>query len=259
MSGLYSPKGKKVLVTGSARGIGRDIAMRLAREGADIVINYRKRDDEAERTLNALRKEGIRAYAIKADLSTEEGCKSVIDGAVKEMGGIDILVNNAGVGFYSPFREIDNKLIDKTIDTDFKSTIYCCLFASRVMKEGVIVNISSITGILPYYGLSIYSSVKGGIIALTKSLAIELHPKIRVNAVAPGLVKTDLGESLLKVMGLDWDGWVNSYTLASAPTNTDEIAEAVVSCIRISTMTGQVIVVDGGQTLVSGRIVPTKK
>ncbi len=246
-------------MTGSARGIGRDIAMRLAREGADVVINYRKSDDEAERTLDALRKEGVHAYAIKSDLSTKQGCKDVIDGAVKEMGGIDILVNNAGVGFYSHFGEIEDKLIDKTIDTDFKSTIYCCLFASRVMNEGVIVNMSSITGILPYYGLSIYSSVKGGIIALTKSLAIELSPRIRVNAVAPGLVKTDLGESLLNVMGLDWNTWVNSYTMASTPTGTDEIAEAVVSCIKISTMTGQVIVVDGGQTLVSGRIAPNKK
>lgn len=256
MSGLYSLKGRRAVVTGSARGIGKEIALRLAREGADIVINYRKREDEAKKTLEAIRSEGVKASAIRADLSRQEGCRDLIDGTVRDLGGIDILVNNAGVGFYRPFRESDDKLIEKTIDTDFKSTIYCSLFASRVMKEGAIVNMSSITGVLPYSGLSIYSSVKGGVIAFTKSLAIELSPDIRVNAIAPGLVKTDLGDSLLKVMESDWDSWVKDYTLASAPTYTDEIAEAVVSCIRIKTMTGQVISVDGGQTLASGRIRP---
>ncbi len=250
---MYSLKGKVAVVTGSTRGIGKAIAQRLGSEGASLVLNYRKRDEEAQKTLDLLKQEGIDAIAVKADLSSVEGCRLVVDKAVEKYGKIDVLVNNAGVGFYRFFRDVDERLVDKTINADFKSVIYCSLFASKVMDEGVIINMSSITGILPSKGLPIYSSVKGGIIALTKSLAIELAPKIRVNAIAPGLVVTDLGDSLIEVLGMDLESWAKRFTLTETATYPDEVAEVVLTEIKVPSLTGQVITIDAGQSLVVGR------
>ncbi len=249
---MYNIKDKVAIVTGSTRGIGKSIAEKLGSEGALLVLNYRKREEDAKIVLKDLTGKGYNVVAIKADLSKSEECKLLIDSAIDSFGELNILVNNAGTGFYSPFKNTSDKLIDKTIDTDFKSVLYCSMYASESMSSGVIVNVASITGILPYYGLSIYGSLKSAVINLTKSLALELAPDIRVNAIAPGLVKTDLGNSLLDLMGINWDEWVKNYTLAGKVTAPDEVAEAVAAEIRIDTMTGEVIKIDGGQQLKSG-------
>ncbi|KJE48660.1 MULTISPECIES: SDR family NAD(P)-dependent oxidoreductase [unclassified Acidiplasma] len=249
---MYDIKNKVAIVTGSTRGIGKSIARKLGSEGALLVLNYRKRDDEANNALRELKSLGYEAMAVKADLSMEEDCRLLIDTTMDTFGKLDILVNNAGTGFYSPFKDINDKLIEKTLGTDFKSVLYCSLYASRAMERGVIINIASITGIIPYYGLSVYGSLKSAVINLTKSMALELAPDIRVNAIAPGLVNTNLGGSLLNVMGISWDTWINKYTLTKKATEPDEIAEAVIAEIKIDTMTGEVIKIDGGQALKSG-------
>jgi 3-oxoacyl-[acyl-carrier protein] reductase len=249
---MYSIKNKVAIITGSTRGIGKSIAEKLGSEGASLVLNYRKREEDAKIVLKDLTMKGYNVVAIKADLSKSEECKLLIDSAIDSFGDLNILVNNAGTGFYSPFKNTTDKLIDKTIDTDFKSVLYCSMYASKLMSNGVIINVASITGILPYYGLSIYGSLKSAVINITKSLALELAPDIRVNAIAPGLVKTDLGNSLLDLMGIKWDEWVKNYTLAGKATAPEEIAEAVTAEIKIDTMTGEVIKIDGGQELKSG-------
>lgn len=251
---MYQFKGKTAIVTGSTRGIGKAIALRLGEEGANLVLSYRKRDEDAEKTLEEFKKKNIKAIAVKGDLSRMEECQNVIDRAEGEFGKIDILINNAGVGFFRFFKDIDEKLVNKTIDADLKSVIYCSLFASRKMQEGVIINMSSITGILPGEGLPIYSAVKAGIIALTKSMAIELSPKIRVNAIAPGLVVTELGGSLMDVTGTDINEWAKRYTLTGQATYPDDIAEAAMALIRMANITGQVITIDGGQSLIAGKV-----
>lgn len=249
---MYNIKDKVAIITGSTRGIGKSIAEKLGSEGALLVLNYRKREEDAKMVLKELTEKGYNVVAIKADLSKSEECKLLIDSTIDNFGNLNILVNNAGTGFYSPFKNITDKLIDKTLDTDFKSVLYCSKYASESMSSGVIINIASITGILPYYGLSVYGSLKSAVINLTKSLALELAPDIRVNVIAPGLVNTGLGNSLLDLMGISWDEWIKNYTLVGKVTTPEEVAEAVAAEIKIDTMTGEVIKIDGGQQLKSG-------
>ena len=130
-----------------------------------------------------------------------------------------------------------------------KSAIYCSQEAGKVMnKEGAIINISSIAGIIPAKGLSIYGAAKAGLISLTKTLAVELAP-IRVNAVAPGVVKTKMGESLISLSGEEEKEWASKKTLLNRIVEPDEVAEMVVTIIKIPSMTGETVVIDSGQTL----------
>jgi len=130
-----------------------------------------------------------------------------------------------------------------------KSVIYCSQEAARAMKEGVIVNVASIAGIRPFPGLSIYSAAKAAILNLTQALAVELAPRIRVNAVAPGVVKTKMGDSLLKMLGLSEEEFAKRYTLVEKMVTPEDVAEVVWMLVKVPTITGQVVVVDAGEML----------
>jgi 3-oxoacyl-[acyl-carrier protein] reductase len=242
-----------VVVTGSGRGIGRAVAVRFAREGWNVVVNAKRGREEAEEALRLVREAGGSGVVVLADVATREGCRQVIDAAVEKFGGLDVLVNNAGLGLFSLFLNADDRLIEKQLEVSLKSVIYCSQEAARVMGEGSIINIASIAGIRPFVGLSIYSAAKAAVINLTQALAVELAPRIRVNAVAPGVVKTKMGDSLLKVLGMDDDEFAKRYTLLGRVVSPEDVAEAVWMLVKIPTVTGQVVVVDSGQLLL-GRL-----
>jgi 3-oxoacyl-[acyl-carrier protein] reductase len=134
-----------------------------------------------------------------------------------------------------------------------RSVIYCSQEAARVMKEGSIINVASIAGIKPFVGLSIYSAAKAAVINLTQALAVELVPRIRVNAVTPGVVKTKMGDSLLNLLGVNEEEFAKRYTLLRRIVTPEDVAEVVWMLVKIPTITGQVVVVNSGQLLL-GRL-----
>ncbi len=247
---MYSLKGKVAVVTGSGRGIGRAIAVRLAEEGSKIVVNAKKRKEEVEETIRLIKERGGEAIGVLADVSTREGCNLLLSETKKAFGNVDILVNNAGLGLFSLFINADDKLIQKQIETDFLSVVYCSqAFAKEMNEKGAIINITSIAGLYPLYGLSIYGAMKSAVISLTKYLAVELAPKIRVNAVAPGFVKTKLGESMYKVLGISEEEFAKRYTIMGKILEPEEVAEIVIAMLKVESLTGQVITIESGESL----------
>jgi 3-oxoacyl-[acyl-carrier protein] reductase len=251
---MYNLKGRVAIVTGSGRGIGRAIAVRLAKEGVRVVVNAKKRREEVEETAKMIREMGGEVLPVMCDVSTREGCKILVEEAIKKFGRLDILVNNAGLGLFSFFLNADDNLINKQLDVSLKSAIYCSQEAAKVMQNegGVIINISSIAGIYPSPGLAFYGIAKAGLISLTKTLAVELAPKIRVNAVAPGVVKTKMGESLINVLNLNEEEFAKKNTLLGRIVEPEDVAEVVIMLIKVPTITGEVVVIDSGQTLMRG-------
>jgi 3-oxoacyl-[acyl-carrier protein] reductase len=246
-------RGMSAIVTGSGRGIGRAIALRLAREGVKVVVNAKKGYEDVIETINMIKSVGGEAIPVLADVSTREGCRELVRKAMESFGRLGILVNNAGLGLYASFLEQSDAMIEKVLSTSLKSVIYCSQEAAKVMTEGSIINIASIAGIEPLYGLSIYSAAKAGVIGITKALAIELAPRIRVNAIAPGIVKTKMGESLLKVLKLTEEEYLQKYTLLKKFIEPNEIADAVIFLIKTPSITGQTIVIDAGLSLITFR------
>lgn len=248
---FYDIKGRVAIITGSGRGIGRAIAIRLAREGAKVVVNAKRGLDEVLETVKLVREIGGEALHVMADVSTREGCRMLVDEALRSFGRLDILVNNAGVGLYSTFQDLTDTLVDKQIAVDFKSIIYCSQEALRAMSGGgVIVNVASIAGIEPSPGLSVYGAMKAAVIHLTKTMAVELAPRgIRVVGVAPGFVRTKMGLSYFKVLGLDPEEWARKHTLTGRLVEPEEVAELVVTLIRIPSIVGETVIIDGGESL----------
>jgi len=193
-------KGKIALVTGSTKGIGKAIAFELAKEGANVVINSRNQSEADKVTHQIHDQVGVKTLALRTDVSNIEEVKTLMKKTVDYFGRIDILINNAGVFEICPFLQISEDTWDKIIDINLKGTFLCSKLALPIMvkqKSGVIINMSSMAaktgGILP---VAHYAASKAGIIALTKALAREFAPYgIRVNAVAPGVIKTKMAES----------------------------------------------------------------
>lgn len=194
---------KIVLVTGSSRGIGKAIATDFAEKGYNVVINYRKEDNEAEKLKEELEKNyNIKALTIKADVSSEDQVKNMIELIMKEFGKIDVLVNNAGIA-------IDKEFEDRTVE-DWQLTLNINLIGPFIVskyvgnemlknKSGKIINISSTNGIDAFFPTTIdYDASKAGLISLTHNLAIQFAPYINVNCVAPGWVNTDMNKDLPK-------------------------------------------------------------
>lgn len=237
------------IVTGSGRGIGRAIAVRLGKEKWHVVVNAKKGREEAEETLRLVKEAGGDGIVVMADVSTREGCRELAKSAEQRYGQVDALINNAGLGLYAPFPSMDDALIEKQLAVTLKSAIYCTQEVLRFMKEGVIINVVSIAGIRPIPGLSIYSAAKAALINLTQALAVELAPRIRVNAVAPGVVRTKMGDSLLKLLGLSEEEFAQRHTLLGRMVTSEDVAEAVWALIKIPTITGQILVIDAGGML----------
>ncbi len=253
---MYEIKGKTAVVTGSGRGIGREIAIKLAKQGANVVVNVKKRVDDGNETLKAVNEysDGI---MVKADVSTREGCGDLVRKAQESFQKVHILVNNAGIGIGMPFLDMDDGLINKIISTNLMSNIYCSQEFGKIMEDnGSIVMMASLAGIKPMAMLSLYGMTKAAIIKMSEYLAIELSQRhIRVNSIAPSVVKTKMGKSLIDFMNITEEEYGKKYTLTGNIIMPEEISEAAIFLIRSESITGQTMVIDSGQSIM-GRFSP---
>jgi NAD(P)-dependent dehydrogenase (short-subunit alcohol dehydrogenase family) len=241
-------EGQVALVTGAAIRIGRSIALRLASEGADIVVNYRESKTEAEQLAQEMRasgkNDGRRAIAVQANVSRRADVQKLFAATEKEFGRLDILVNNAGTFFPAKFEELTDEQWDRIMNANLKSQFLCAQAAAPIMKRqgrGRIINLSSLGGILPWPAYTHYCVSKAGCIMLTRCLARALGPEILVNSVAPGTIQFP-GEP-------PDEEYIRRVPLHRTGTG-DDIAEAVAYLASADFVTGQVIVVDGGRSLV---------
>jgi 3-oxoacyl-[acyl-carrier protein] reductase len=241
--------GKNVLVTGASRGIGREIALRLAAEGAFVALNCTARGvEKAEGVLAEIRAAGGDGIVKPFSVSDSAAVDQAVDGLIKLKGAVHVLVNNAGVAKDSLFMRMKDEEWDDTLNTNLKGAALCARAVTRPMmkaREGAIINISSVVGQMGNAGQAAYSASKAGLFGLTKSLAKELASRsIRVNAVAPGFIDTE--------MTVDLPATAKEEMLKAIPMGRmgsgREIAEAVLwlASPASSYVTGQIIAVNGG-------------
>jgi NAD(P)-dependent dehydrogenase (short-subunit alcohol dehydrogenase family) len=246
-------KNKVALVTGASRGIGRGIALALAGEGADVVVNCSTSVREAENVAGQIKARRRRAMVIQADVSDKAAVDRMVKEVIAQFGRIDILVNNAGMSTVGRSEELAENIWRRGIDVMLTGVFFCSQAAGKEMieqKSGKIINIASINGIVAFPERACYCSAKAGVMALTKVLGCEWAGyNINVNAVAPGYVETDLVRNLVSQGTLDVDelaGRTPNGKLASS----DDIANTVVFLASEDSkhIVGQTIVVDGGWT-----------
>ena len=239
---------KIALVTGSSRGIGRAVALELAREGYDLCLNYIRCQQEAETVLEEIRALGRRCIAVQADVADPEACRQMVSRAERELGRIDLLVNNAGESFAGLFQDLEDADWDRCVAVNLsgaRNMTRAVLPPMISEKAGNIVNISSIWGLRGASCEVAYSCAKAGMVALTRSLALELAPSgIRVNAVAPGCIETDM----VRVLGEATVRSLIDETPLGRLGQPEDIAHAVtfLASEKASFITGQVLTVDGG-------------
>ncbi|RPI54126.1 MAG: 3-oxoacyl-[acyl-carrier-protein] reductase [Chloroflexi bacterium] len=241
-------EGKVAVVTGGARGIGRAVALRLAREGASVVVNYLSNQAAADEVGGQIQAAGGQAIAVQCDVSNVAQAQALVERAREAFGRVDVLVNNAGTTRDTLIMRMTEEDWDLVIDTNLKGAFNCVKAASRPMvkqRYGRIINITSVAGLDGNAGQANYASAKAGLVGLTKTVAKELGSRgITCNAVAPGYVPTDLTASLpgdLVQLAID------RAPLGRAGT-VEDIAAAVayLASDEASFVTGQVLAVDGG-------------
>jgi NAD(P)-dependent dehydrogenase (short-subunit alcohol dehydrogenase family) len=237
--------GQVALVTGAAKRIGRSVALRLASEGADIVVNYRSSKAEADEVVAQIVALGRRAVAVQADVAKRPEVLAMFATVEREFGRLDILVNNAGMFFPAKFEELTEEQWDRILNGNLKSQFLCSQSAAPMLRRsghGRIVNFASLGGLLAWPAYTHYCVSKAGVIMLTRCLARALAPEITVNAIAPGTISfpgdaPELAEDFVRRAPLHRTGTAN------------DIDDAVVFLAQSAFVTGQVIVVDGGRSL----------
>lgn|SRR5262245_22194672 len=244
---------KVALVTGSSKGIGRAIAERFAREGADVVINYNSDPRGAQEAVASAQTSGVRAVAMQADLGTVAGVRSLVAQAIARMGRLDILVNNAGVEKHAPFWDVTEADYDTVMNVNLKGAF----FATQAMVEhlrrdgrgGRIVNISSVHEELPFPNFAAYCASKGGLKMLTRNLAVELGPLgVTINSIAPGAIATAINTALLN-NPVKLQSLTEQIPLGRLGKPEDVAGLAVfLASDEASYVTGSTYVIDGGLT-----------
>ncbi len=236
--------GRVALVTGSAKRLGRAVALRLAEEGADVIIHYRSSAADAQSAVAEIEKLGRRGGAIAADLTLIADIKRLFDEAAKQFGRLDILVNSAANFLPASIVSTTEEIWDASLDTNLKAPFFCAQAAAPLLRRtrGTIINFADTGGLLGWPGYIAHSVSKAGVVMLTKVLAKALAPEVRVNAVAPGTI-TMPGDPL------EWEADFIKRTPLGRPGAPSDIAETVVFLAQSKFITGQVLVVDGGRTL----------
>lgn len=242
---------KTALVTGASRGIGRAIALALAKEGYAVAVNYAGSREAAEAVRDEITAAGGQAFILQGDVSSAEDVDRIFKTVKEEFGFLDVLVNNAGITRDSLLVRMKENQWDEVIDTDLKSNFLTVKAAGAMMmrrKKGAIINIASVSGIIGNMGQLNYSAAKAGVIGLTKAAARELAPRgIRVNAVAPGFIVTDMTDKIPDDLK---DGMLRSIPLGRFG-GAEEVAKAAafLASDEASYITGQVLKVDGGMVM----------
>jgi NAD(P)-dependent dehydrogenase (short-subunit alcohol dehydrogenase family) len=251
--------GKLALVTGAGTGIGRGVAVQLARHGADVVLSYASSAKGAEEAVDEIKAMGRRALAIQGDLSRVDECRRVVDEGVKFLGGLDTLVNNAGVTLDVPFLETTEDQFNQLYHLNIRGMYFCCqqavphliargaeLKARGAWAGGCIINMSSVHSYLSHHGHAIYASTKSAINGFTRSLGVELcADHIRVNAIAPGFVEVPRYYWMMpNYSHEEGDRWV-PWGRTGKPEDIGYCA-AFLASDGAEWITGQTIFVDGG-------------
>lgn len=241
-------KGKTALITGASRGIGKAIALKLAAEGAGIVLNYIHNEAAAAELVQQIETSGGRALAVRADVSLFEEARELVAKAWTKFGAVDILVNNAGITRDGLLMRMTEEDFDRVLEVNLKGAFNCCRQVVPLMvkqRSGRIINITSVVGLVGNAGQVNYAASKAGLVGLTKSLAKEIGSRsITVNAIAPGFIETDMTSALsAEVIKVAQDS-----TALKRLGKPEDVAEAV--CFLASAgagyITGQVLSVDGG-------------
>jgi NAD(P)-dependent dehydrogenase (short-subunit alcohol dehydrogenase family) len=239
-----SLQGKVALVTGAAKRLGRAAAVRLAEEGADVVVHYGSSQGEAQEVVKGIEKLGRRSVAIGADVSSVAETKRLIDEAGKYFGRLDILVNSAANFFPASMISTTEQVWDAALDTNLRAPFFCAQAAAAWLRrtQGVIINFADTGGLLGWPGYIPHSVSKAGVIMLTKVLAKALAPEVRVNAIAPGTI----------TMEGDPPEWQADFIKLAPLRRTgkpSDITDAVLYLVGAEFMTGHVLVLDGGRSL----------
>ena len=242
-------EGQTAVVTGASRGIGKAIAISLAKDGAEVIINYSSSPDNANKVVSEINSFGGKAYSLQADISNETSVNELIKKVLEKSNKIDVLVNNAGITKDGLLMRMKTDDWQKVLDLNLNGVFYCIRAVSRQMlkqKKGRIINITSVVGLMGNPGQANYSAAKAGVVGLTQSAAKEFASRgITVNAVAPGFISTDMTKDL------------NSESILSAiPLGRFGNPEDVAGTVRFlaadpsaSYITGQTIQVDGGMVM----------
>jgi len=240
--------GKSAVVTGGSRGLGRAIALRLARQGADVAFSYRGNEVAADETASGIEEAGRKALAVQADVTDPPAAEALVKAALEAFGKVDILVNNAGITRDDLIMRMSLDAWREVLETNLFGAFYTIKSATRPMlkaRGGRIVNITSVSGQAGQTGQANYSAAKAGLIGLTKATARELASRgITCNAVAPGFVLTELTQSLPDALKAE----LTARTPLGRFGTAEEIADAVafLASDEAAFITGQVLAVDGG-------------
>lgn len=243
--------GKTAVITGASRGIGKAVAMKFAKEGAQIAINYNGSKEKAEEVKQEIEALGVKAEVYQCNVSDYAACEEFLKQVAKDFGRIDILVNNAGITKDNLLMKMSEEDFDKVIEVNLKGTFNCIRFVSRQMlkqKGGRIINMSSVVGVLGNAGQANYAASKAGVIGLTKSAARELASRhITVNAIAPGFIQTDMTDVLSDAVKESMSSQIplGDFGLPEDIANT----AAFLASEDARYITGQVIHVDGGMAI----------
>ncbi len=248
---MHVREGSVALVTGGSRGVGRAIALTLARLGADVAVNYRRNAQAANEVVQTIEAMGRRAIAVQADVGVSAEAASLVKETLRKLGRLDIVVNNAGIVRDALLMRMREEEWDEVIRTNLKGAFNVCKAAVRPMmrqRHGRIINISSVSGLMGQVGQTNYAASKAGLIGFSKSLARELASRgITVNVVAPGFIPTAMTENVDDALKTQLKAWIPLGRFGTA----EEVAHAVafLASEEAAYITGCVLPVDGGLSM----------